>query len=262
MALTESKRSGGNTVPVLCQAIRVLVAVAQNPGDATTKCLAVSLGISPSTCYRILHSFVAEGWLRSKSGGTFELSFGLVPLLRPLLRHERLIETVREPIARLAKTTGLTAKLTIRQGDDAVTISSAQSPRPHAIASRVGAVVSLAYGSSGACFLAALPDGEVQRILDAAPPDAWKSQTRQHAIDRINEVRKLGCAYDDGSYQPHLHTLSAPIYTHAKEVMGVITLLGFPQDFGGTNKSAMIGELKFTAGGCSQLIQGTVSPSV
>ena len=261
MGSKKSKRSSGNTVPVLRQAIRVLVAVAQSPGDATTKSLAASLSISPSTCYRILQSFVVEGWLRTKVGGTFELSFGLVPLLRPLLRHEMLIETVREPIARLAKTTGLTAKLTIRQGNDAVTISSAQSPRSHAIASRVGAVVSLAYGSSGACFLAALPDSEVQRILDDAPPEAWKFQTRRNAIDRITEVRKLGCAYDDGSYQTHLHTLSAPIYTHNKEVMGVITLLGFPQDFDGTNKSAMMSELKFTAGGCSQLIQGNVSAS-
>jgi DNA-binding IclR family transcriptional regulator len=250
-----------HTVPVLRKAVRVFEAVAQSSGDATTKSLAASLRISPSTCYRILQSFVAAGWLRPRTGGAFELSFGLVPLLRPLLRHELLIETVREPLTRLASMTGLTAKLTVRQGDDAVTLFSAPSPRPHAIASRVGAVVSLAIGSSGAAFLGALPDTEVGRILDSAPAEAWKFQKREVVLRRVREVRKLGCSFDGGSYQPHIHTLSAPLYAQGKEVVGVITLLGFPQDFAGTAKAEFIRELKYTAGGCNQLIQGPATAS-
>ena len=248
-----------HTVPVLCKAIRVFEAVAQCSGDATSKSLAASLRISPSTCYRILQSFVALGWLRSRAGGTFELSFGLVPLLRPLLRHEVLIETVREPMTRLATTTGLTAKLTVRQGDDAITISSVPSPRPHAIASRVGGVVSLAIGSSGAAFLGALSEEEIERILDVAPADAWKFQKREGVLRRVREMRKLGCCFDGGSYQPHIHTLSAPLCARGEEVVGVITLLGFPQDFDGTAKAEFVRELKYTVGGCNQLIQGPVA---
>lgn len=256
-----SKKTPTHTVPVLRKAVRVFEAVARSSGDATAKRLSVSLRISPSTCYRILQSFVAEGWLRPRAGGAFELSFGLVPLLRPLLHHELLIETVREPLTRLASMTGLTAKFTVRQGDDAVTIFSALSPRPHAIASRVGAVVSLAIGSSGAAFLGALPDAEVGRILDSAPAEAWKFQKREAVLRRVREVRKLGCSFDGGSYQPHIHTLSVPLYAQAREVVGVITLLGFPQDFAGAAKTEFIRELKYTAGGCTQLIQGPATAS-
>lgn len=245
-----------HTVPVLRKAIRVFEAVAQGSGNTTAKQLAGALRIAPTTCYRILQSFVAAGWLRPGAGGTFELSFGLVPLLRPLLRHELLIETLREPLAQLARTTGLTAKVTVRQGDDAVTLAAAPSPRPHAIASRVGAVVSLAIGSSGAAFLGALPDAEVARILDAAPPEVWKFQKREDVLRRVREVRKLGCCYDGGSYQPGIHTLSAPLCVHGHEVAGAITLLGFPQDFADPAKAALIRDLKYTAGGCNQLIQG------
>ena len=63
----------------------------------TTKSLATTRKISPTTCYRILPTFVAAGWLRPGANGTFELSFGLVPLFRPLLRHELLIENLFEP---------------------------------------------------------------------------------------------------------------------------------------------------------------------
>jgi len=245
-----------HTVPILRNAVRVIQAVAQDSGNGTTKCLAASLGIPHTTCYRILKSFIAEGWLRPHAGGTFELSFGLVPLLRPLLRHELLIETVRNPIARLTETSGLTAKLTVRQGDDAATIHSAHSLKATAITSRVGSVISLAIGSSGAVFLSTMPDKEVARILDTAPEEAWKFQKRADVLRRIAETRKLGCCFDAGSYQPHISAMSAPLTTADGEVVGVVTLLGFPQDFAGTSKAALMRELRYTAGGCNQLIQG------
>ena len=259
-----TKKNSGNsahTVPVLCKAIGVLEAVAQANGAVTTKSLATTLRISPTTCYRILQSFVAAGWLRQGANGTFELSFGLVPLLRPLLRHELLVETVREPLAHLAKTTGLTAKLTVRQGDDAVTLHSANSPKGTAITSRVGSVVSLTIGSSGATFLAAASDDDVTRVLEDAPPEVWRFQKREDVLRRVRESRRQGCCFDNGSYQPHINTLSAPLYGPARELVGVVTLLGFPSDFDPATRPALIRELKFTAGGCTHLIAGHAAPS-
>ena len=258
MTATPPTKNSSHTVPVLRKAIRVFETVALRQGDATAKSLAATLKISPTTCYRILQSFVAEGWLRPRPGGEFELSFGLVPLLRPLLRHELLIETIREPLLRLAHTTGLTAKLTVQQRDDAVTIHSEASPRPTSITSRVGSVVSLAIGSSGAVFLGALPDDEVARILDSASVDVWKHQERVDVLRRVREVRKQGYCFDGGSYQSHINTLSAPLYAPDRALVGAITLLGFPQDFAGTAKAALIRELKYTTGGCNQLISGQV----
>lgn len=248
-------RTPAHTVPVLRKAFQIFETVAQNPDSATTKHLASGLRIAPSTCYRILSTFVAAGWLRPRPGGRFELSFGLMPLLRPLLRQEVLVEAVREPVAQLAGTTGLTAKFTIRQGDDAVTIFSAQSPRPHAIASRVGAIVSLAVGSSGAAHLGALPAPEVKRILDAAPAEAWKYQNRANVLRRLSEGREAGWYADTGSYHPNIHTLSAPIYDAGSNVVGAITILGFPQDFAGAAKATLVRKLEQTAAECTQCLQ-------
>lgn len=245
-----------HTVPVLCKALRVFEFVAKSAGGVTTKEVAVSLGISHTTSYRVLQSFVAQGWLSAKRGGMFELSFALVPMLRPLLHHELLIETVKEPLRQLAVTTGLTAKLTVRQGDDAVTLVSAPSPKSTAITSRVGSVVSLAIGSSGAALLSALPDAEVGQILDKAADEVWRLQDRADVQRRIREARKDGVCFDHGSFQPHIHTLSAPLVVAERGMVAAITLLGFPQDFEGTARGALTRNLKFTAGGCLQLING------
>lgn len=257
MRSPRNRNPAAGTVPVLRKANRVFEFVARSPGGATAKSLAVSLEIAPATCYRILRSFVADGWLRQRAGGAFELSFGLVPLMRPLLRHEVLIETVRERLVELAQKTGVTAKLSLRQGDQHVTIFSAQSPRPHAVVSRVGAVGSLAVGSNGAVYLGALPDAEVVRIVNQAPPEAWKIQKREKVLRRVRDGRKHGCYFDNGSYQPNINSLSAPIFGPGREIAGVITLLGFPQDFAGAAKAALVRELKSTASRCSRLVQGS-----
>jgi DNA-binding IclR family transcriptional regulator len=254
-AQRSSLRPPAHTVPVLCKALRVFAEVARSRGGVTTKELALSLRISPTTCYRILRSFVAGGWLSARRDGTFELSFALVPLLRPLLHHEVLIETVAEPLRQLAATTGLTAKITVRQGDNAVTLFSASSPKSTAITSRVGSVVSLAVGSSGAALLSALPDDEVAAILDRAPAEVWRLQDRADVQRRLREARKDGCCFDHGSFQPHIHTLSAPLVVADRGVVAALTLLGFPQDFEGPARAALTRQIRYTAGGCLQLIK-------
>ncbi|MDR2673548.1 MAG: helix-turn-helix domain-containing protein [Opitutaceae bacterium] len=242
-------------VPVLLKALRVFAAIARGETEPTTKGLAVTLGISPTTCYRILQSFLAGGWLRAGAGGTFGLSLGLVPLMHPLLRHELLIDTIREPLTALARATGMTAKLSIRQGDSAVTVFVASSPRATAISSQVGAVFPLALGSSGAAILAALPEAEAARILDAAPAEAWRYQKRAAAERRVRECRRAGCCFDTGSYQPQLHTASATVQAAQHGLLGSITLLGFPHDFAPESRPSLLRELKFTAGGCARLLE-------
>ncbi|MDR1011098.1 MAG: helix-turn-helix domain-containing protein [Opitutaceae bacterium] len=242
-------------VPVLLKALRVFAAIARGETEPTAKGLAVTLGISPTTCYRILQSFLAGGWLRAGTGGTFGLSLALVPLMHPLLRHELLIDTIREPLTALARTTGMTTKLSIRQGDSAVTVFVASSPRPTAISSQVGAVFPLALGSSGAAILATLPEAEAARILDAAPAEAWRYQKRAAADRRVQECRRTGCCFDTGSYQPQLHTVSTTVQAARHGLLGSITLLGFPHDFAPGLRPALLRELKFTAGGCVRLLE-------
>jgi len=255
MAATPKLAKPIHTVPILGKAIRVLETVVEESGNATKKRLASTLQIAPSTCYRILQTYLAAGWIRQSASGSFEISFGLAHLLQPLLRHELLVESVREPLERLTRSTGLGAKLSIRQGDGAITIFTVNSPKATAIASRVGSYFSLALGSSGATFLAPLADQEVKRILDAAPSEVWRHQQRPAVLRRVREARRLGCCFDIGSYQKHIYTVSAPLHDSKHQVIGVATLLGLPSDFVGSLRADLIRELKFTLGGCSQVIQ-------
>lgn len=251
----EAKTAGtGHTIPVLRKAIRLIEAVAQNPREATTKSLAVTLNIAPSTCYRILQSFVAEGWLQRRSGGLFELSPQLSPIFRSLWHREQLVEAVHEPLAGLVHKCGLTAKITVRQGDNAVTIHTANSTKADAIASRVGLAVSLAIGSSGATFLAACTDEEVHHVLDAAPANVWRHQNRADVLRRVREARRHGVCVDRGSFQSDVHSLSAPICNSSGKVVAVVTLIGSAAGFSASATADLAGKLKDSVRGCTQRI--------
>ncbi|AWI09851.1 helix-turn-helix domain-containing protein [Ereboglobus luteus] len=64
-----------HTVPVLLKALRIFESVARGEAE-TPKELAAALGVSPTTCYRILQSFRVAGWLQPGAGGRLHCPTG------------------------------------------------------------------------------------------------------------------------------------------------------------------------------------------
>lgn len=245
-----------HTVPILKKAIAVLRAVAEGREETTTKALAYTLGVPTSSVYRILQTFQAEDWVRAAPGGRHELSFGLLPLLEPLARHELLIEAARPCLARLAGETGLAAKLSVRQGDQAIALARAESPRETAVSVRVGSAFHLALGSSGAALISDLSATDRNRLLEDAPKECWGHQTRADVGKRIADCRRNGLCADFGGYQPSVHAMSAPVRDRAGEIIGVFTIVGFAHDFTGRQNKTHAKALLSAATACSQALQG------
>ncbi|MDF3057858.1 MAG: transcriptional regulator [Rariglobus sp.] len=251
-----------HTIPVLTKAIAVLRAVSGGRKETTTKALAHELGISHSTVYRILQTLIAEDCVRTSAGGNHELSFGLLPLLQPLARHELLVETARPILSRLAAETGLAAKLSVRQGDQAVALIRAESPRETAVSVRVGSAFHLTLGSSGAVLLSERPADECRRLIDGAPKSCWEHQTRADVEKRIAECRRLGVCSDFGGFRPSVHAMSAPVRDRTGAIVATMTVVGFVQDFEGRKNKAHTRALLAAATVCSQALQGPGSSSL
>jgi len=244
------------TIPVLKKSIAVLKLIAEGRGLTTTKALEQTLGVPHSTMYRMLQTFAQEDWVRQVESGQFELSFGLLPLLQPLVRHELLIDTVRDPLLALGRETGLTTKLSVRQGDFAVTLFRTESPRSTSIHVKTGAAFHLVLGSSGTVLLSALDAAARQRIIDDAPAECWQFQTRANGARRIAELAKTGACADSGSYRPIIFAISAPLHDRSGAVIAAITAIGFREDFDGTRLKANRRLVIDTAARCSALLQG------
>lgn len=244
-----------HTIPVLKKAIAVLREIAAG-GETSTKALAQQAGVPHTTAYRILQTFLAEDWVRPAGAGRHELSLGLLPLLQPLVRHELLVETARPVLEQLALDTGLAAKLSVRQGDRAVALLRAESPRETSVSVRVGAAFPLALGSSGAVLIADLEPRERRALLDRAPAACWEHQKPSDVETRVAECRRLGYCGDFGGYRPTVHALSAPVRDRAGSVVCAVTVVGFAQDFEGRRRAALAKRLLAATEACGAALRG------
>jgi DNA-binding IclR family transcriptional regulator len=213
-------------IPVLNKAIRVLHAVADRSCEPATNALARALQIAPATAYRIIQTFAQARWITLRDDGRCELGLGLLPILQAVQQHELLRRPVAEALEELTATTGITSKVSARDGDEAVTLLRVNSSEPMALAVQAGARFHLAFGSSGAVFLSALEDLEVERILRDAPAVCWKHQKPADVWRRVREARRTDLAADLGGFRPDIFGLSAPLRDAKGRIEGVITLTG------------------------------------
>lgn len=244
-----------NSVPILLKAIRVIELIAQGQAETSSRALAKELKLPQSTCYRILQSFASRDWLRQMPGGGFRIAYGVMPLLEAFSNHELLIQTVRDPLNTLARETGLTVKMSIQQGPNAVTIFCTESLAATSVRVRLGSKFCLTLGSSGAVFLSQMGKDLVESVIQSAPPESWQNQKLSDVRARIKSIKSQGYAIDMGTYQKQLCAMSAPLTTGTGKVLAAVTIIGFKHDFAG--RRAQIKEkLLFTAGGCNRLLAG------
>ncbi len=82
-----------------------------------------------TTCYRILQTLMDHDWLRVNPARVFSFSSGMLPLLKPLSDYQKLFYTLAVSVSILVEKTGLTAKISVKQGDDGATVYRTESPR-------------------------------------------------------------------------------------------------------------------------------------
>jgi DNA-binding IclR family transcriptional regulator len=228
-----------HTIPAVTKAMELLRVLAEPGRETTTKALALRLKIPRTSCYRILRSLIARDWVRPTEGARHELSLGLLPILTPLRRVATLASAVEPALHDVAARTQLTAKVSVRQGDYAVTVARVESPQETSVAVRLGASFHLAYGSSGAVLLSGLTSEEVDRVVDDAPAECWEHQQPQDVRKRLKELRDKGWCADLGTFRSSCHAISAPLCDSRGRVVAVMTVIGFPNELAGNRVTGL-----------------------
>lgn len=229
--------SSAHTIPVLHKSIALLQSVA-NDKSGTVKALSRTLDIPLATCYRIVRTFLHYNWLREDDRSEYRIAFGLAHLARSYAGIEHRLSLLENSLRQLADAQGLSAKITVREGHQAVTALRAEPPSPNAITSPVGSGFSLAIGSAAATLLAGLPNEEIERVLKTAPPECWRKQTQSDVWRRVEEVREEGVCREMGQLHPSIYAISTPVHLTKTEIVS-LTLVGWPDDFEGSRQASI-----------------------
>ncbi|CAN5528448.1 hypothetical protein BH10PLA1_BH10PLA1_16810 [soil metagenome] len=240
-------------VPILNTTFRLMAAVASGRANGSMNQLARSLGVAPSTCFRILKSLESADWVRRCSDrGGYEISTGLVTLADPGALARRLLARYGDPIRSLAARTGLTTKLSLRVGDEAETIVRCEPANAMSVSSHVGGRFHVCLGSSGAAVIATADDEELQLLIDSAPKDVWARQTPRQFMSRVRACRQNGWCIDRGSYHAKVHSISVAL--GLPSASAALTFLALPDDLRASRLPALSKDLKRAVDACRKLL--------
>jgi DNA-binding IclR family transcriptional regulator len=202
----------------------------------------MELDIAPATTYRILRTLVKNNWLRESRRGEFRLAFGLAQVTRSYAHLEHVLGLLQGPLRELSHETGLSAKISIREGLQAVTALRAESRRPNSISSPVGSRMHLMdAGSVGTILLAQLPRPEVLRVLHSAKTaegegggggrlSEREGQEERRWLKEIAAARRSGFGSAFGTRNPAIHAMSVALPLADAE-LAALTVVGWAEDF-------------------------------
>jgi DNA-binding IclR family transcriptional regulator len=204
-------RSTTTPVGVLDRAVAVLSAVEH--GARSLGAIRAATGLTRSTTQRLVAALEQHGLLFRVGGLGYALGPRLLGLAGAAMGELPLRELARPALERLARSTGESAQLYVRDGDRRICVDTVESEQELRTIVDVGASLPLTKGSAGKIFLAwsGAPDGD--RIDD-------------HLAQQIVTIRRRGWADSVGERQAGVASVSAPIFGPANDLLAAISVSG------------------------------------
>ena len=125
-------------------------------------------GLARPTAHRLIQGLEDHGFLASVGGFGYALGPRLLALAASAMRDLPLRELARPALERLARSTGESAQLYVRDGDRRICIDAAESRSELRTIVEIGASLPLTKGSAGKIFLAWSADHDRTRLVRSA----------------------------------------------------------------------------------------------
>lgn len=183
----------------LSRGIQVLEALATAGSPLGIDDVAATLGVHRSVAYRLIRTLEAHGLVQRTPAGQLALGLGLAALAAGV---EVDLRAIALPcLQEAAQTLGLTCFLALRDGDECVTVASAEPPRMVAVvAQRPGTRHSLARGATGRAICSQLPESQ------------WPGgRGTDEFLRQVEQVRERGWAETADEVIAGLHAVAVPL---------------------------------------------------
>lgn len=218
--------SGAQTVTRAIQALKLIAA--QPVEGARLVDVAYLLGLERPTAHRLLQALTAEGMLvQHKASRRYSLGAVVFELGLSAAHRFNLNSVCLPVLTSLSKWLGDTSFLFVRSGDDTVCI--ARVPGSYSIQTPVvpaGSRQPLGVNAGGLALLAAMPDVEVNRILEniTLRLQAYANLDVELVRDHVANARKKGFALIANHAVPGIAAVGLPILDRAGQPIAALTV--------------------------------------
>jgi DNA-binding IclR family transcriptional regulator len=217
-AAEELRQHPPNTaVGVLDRCVAVLGAVEGGARSFTD--VVERTGLARPTAHRLIQALEDHGFLLHVGGLGYILGPRLLGLAATAMRDLPLRDLARPVLERLARSTGESAQLYVRDGDRRICVDAAESDSELRTIVEVGSSLPLTKGSAGKVFLAWTGDHDRARLLETADDPSRLDQ-------QIATTRRRGWADSVSERAPGVASVSAPVFGPDRSLLAAVSVSG------------------------------------
>lgn len=189
-------------------------------------------GLARPTAHRLLKSMESHGLVTHVGGQGFRLGPRLLGLAATAMRELPLRDLAQPILDRLARSTGESAQLFVRDHHRRVCIAAAESRSELRTIVEIGAELPLTAGSAGKVFLAFGPPALTAELLATADRFTPVTPLGERLERQLATARRLGWASSAGEREPGVGSISAPVHEPYGALLAVVSLSGPEQRVG------------------------------
>lgn len=189
----------------------------------------------------------------------YRLGIGILHLAEKVYTDLNIYEISHPLILQLAKETGRTVTLGIKQKDKLVFIDRVSSDASVNFYCKVGVGESLPFyqgAAAKACF-AHVREEELEALLES---NTDESEGLTRFVHQLEEIKKNGFSISDEEVDVGVLAIGAPIFNYEQDVIGGIAIAGIKQAFTDEEIKDFSAKIRVCSQRISELL-GSVTPS-
>jgi DNA-binding IclR family transcriptional regulator len=211
----------------------------ENP-ELSLQQITKATGLPPSTCQRLVHNLVREGFL-GRDDDRFRIGLGLVRWAAPGSFGLDLVRLTRPILRDLRDSTGETACLYVRDGGFRTVVALAETRHVVMRLFMVGMVMVLHAGSAGKVFMAYDPAARRAAVSQGLTRLTPRTTVDIDLLDKqLEEVRELGYSASFEERDTGAASISAPVFGLTGELIAVLGIGAPTQRLGPTDVGRLV----------------------
>jgi IclR family transcriptional regulator, KDG regulon repressor len=211
----------------LQKAVKVLALFTVEKPEWSVSEVALEIGLPKSSVSELLSDLATEGLLHRLKAGHYHLGWRLVELGQTLLRATDFRTEAREVMQEMVRRWGESMHLAVLESGQVMYLESLQATQGiQIVVSVVGGRLPAHCTSIGKVLLAHLPRFEVAQMMEKNGMKAFTSNTvtaLEALSDQLEEVRRVGYAYDIEEVSFGMCCVGAPIYNFHGKVVAALS---------------------------------------
>lgn len=245
-----------NIIPSVDKAASLIGLLASSSTPLTQSALAKKLGITPSTTYRILQTLVAHRWIRKTPKNGFELWNGMLPVVYYFHENVNILDHARELLNHIAEQHQFSCKLSIRRGNEQLTVIRAEPIGPYSVVSHKNTTFPIIEGSVGAALLCDETEEALVSLAQSCKSDIAEARDPTLLLKAVKQIRADGYYINSENNRWRICAISAPVRSPGGDLIAALTFIGTEGDFSKSNRKTLVELIQSTAAACGDVRNG------